>query len=144
MSTVELSTIIDAASAKLTTSYELEEEFIASVKKALQQVLKKYYIYDSPQQVVVGAAGGGKKDKKEKTEKKPRKKSAYNVFVQEKMPEFKEVPHKERMGKIGALWKALDDAGKKPFQDKANALNAELEAVAAAAPTQAAAAEETE
>lgn len=142
MSTVDLATIIDSASAKLATSYELEEEFISSVKKALQQVLKKYYIYDSPQQV--SASGEGKKDKKDKKDKKPRKKSAYNVFVQEKMPVFKEVPHKERMGKIGALWKSLSDDDKKPFQDKADVLNAATEAaaVAAAAVTDDAATEE--
>ena len=130
MSTVDLSTIIDAASAKLTGSYELDADFIANVKKALQQVLKKYYIYDSPQQVVeaTGGASGKKKEKKEKTDKKPRKKSAYNIFVKEKMPEFKEVPHGERMGKIGALWKSLDEAGKQPFQTKADEVNAAQEA----------------
>ena len=66
------------------------------------------------------------KKKKAKGPKKPRKTSAYNVYVKEKMQDatVKAAPQKEKMSLIGTMWKQLDDAGKAPYGAQADALNA--------------------
>ena len=56
------------------------------------------------------------------TVKKPRKKSGYNIFVKEKMPDLADMPHKDRMRKIGELWKALNDKDRLIFNQKATDL----------------------
>ena len=40
-----------------------------------------------------------------KPPKQPRKPTAYNMFVKEHMKDFPDIPVKERMSKIGELWK---------------------------------------
>ena len=51
----------------------------------------------------------GKKVKVEKTDKKKREPTAYNLFLQEKMAELKEVEPKltaqEKMSRVSELWK---------------------------------------
>ena len=55
------------------------------------------------------SSGGAKpKEKKsdQKDQSKPKRKlSAYNLFVKAEMSKLKDVPHKDRMKKIGEMWK---------------------------------------
>jgi len=51
--------------------------------------------------------------KVEKPPRAPRKPSAYNLFVKEQMAKMKDVPAKERMSKIGQLWKEQKEVGAK-------------------------------
>jgi len=67
-----------------------------------------------------------------KTKKEgPTKLSGYQLFVKEKMAEVKadtSIPAKERMTKIGALWKACSQAEQEVFKKKAETVNAEAAA----------------
>ena len=77
----------------------------------------------------VTMAAGTKTNKAKKTG--PKKLSGYQFFVKEKMPEMKEdtsIESKERMGKIGAAWKALNEDEQQSFKDKATAANAQAAA----------------
>ena len=56
--------------------------------------------------------------KVEKPPRAPRKPSAYNLFVKEQMGKMKDVPAKERMSKIGQLWKEQKEAESKPKAKK--------------------------
>ncbi len=51
-----------------------------------------------------------KAEKAEKTDKVPRKKSAYNLFVKEKMQDadIKSLSHKDKMSKIAEKWQTCD------------------------------------
>jgi len=57
----------------------------------------------------------------------PTKLSGYQLFVKEKMAEVKadtSIPAKERMTKIGALWKALAATEQEAYKKKAESVNA--------------------
>ena len=117
--TTDKAALVNDVVKKVTSGYTLEEAFVNDMKTQLVEVLAPYYIYNTPP---------GGKTKRKKSDK-PRKTSAYNQFVKTQMAtdEVKALPQKERMGHIGTLWKALDDAGKKTYQDMADQLNAEQE-----------------
>ncbi len=147
--TVNVQDIVTTFSGKVKAKYQLGDDFMTDVESMMSAVLAKFYIFGEPQQLTAADESAGKK--KAKGPKKPRKTSAYNVYVKEKMQEdtVKAAPQKQKMGLIGAMWKQLDDAGKAPFKVKADALNAanpalqalEAEKVAkAAAPAEAPAA----
>ena len=66
----------------------------------------------------------------------PTKLSGYQMFVKEKMPEVKndpEIAAKERMGKIGSLWKALSETEQGAYKLKAEAENAKVQCTTVAA-----------
>ncbi len=136
------SQICDEIASCITKKYGIDETVVADFKTMILESLSPYYLYS------VKPGSGGKAKRKAKGPKKPRKTSAYNVYVKEKMqePDIKATPQKEKMAKIGAMWKQLDDAGKAPFKVKADAVNAAnpalqpgaAEAAAAAAPVAAA------
>lgn len=119
---ISTSTIVDLAVKKLTDSYDLDKEFVASVKSSLEASLSKYFIYDTAQKSSSDAdASGSAKGKKQAVatpakEKVPRPKTAYNHFVADKMATFKDVPHQERMTKIGALWKTISAEEKAKYE----------------------------
>jgi len=121
--TTDKSSLVNDVVKKVTSGYTLEADFVNDMKTQLVEVLAPYYIYNAPP---------GGKTKRKKSDK-PRKTSAYNQFVKTQMAtdEVKALPQKARMGHIGKLWKALDNAGKKPYQDMADELNAANEAAGA-------------
>ena len=130
MSKVEPSNISNALLTKLTANYELEKAFLDDVAEKLNAILCNYYIYDTEQKSSESTAtetgAKNKKKKKTKENKTPRKTSAYNVFVKEKMQDesVKTVPHQERMGKIGGMWKKMSDEEKSVYKIKADEVNA--------------------
>ena len=64
-------------------------------------------------------------EKKKKKSRKPRKKTAYNIFIKEKMPEMKKFLPKERFRELGKLWKSYSDDDKVEWKNKANVVNIE-------------------
>ena len=88
---------------KLTSSYTLENEFVGDVENLLVEVFSHYYVYKAPT---------GKKARKVKKPKsdKPSVRTDYNQFVSMMMPTVKDITPKERMKKIGAMWKTLDQS----------------------------------
>jgi hypothetical protein len=65
----------------------------------------------------------------------PPKLSGYQLFVKETMGEVKadtSIPAKERMTKIGSLWKALTPSDQETFKKKAEEVNAQAQAQAQA------------
>jgi hypothetical protein len=89
--------------------YDLPSE----LKPVLLESLK-HAGFDAVTTVTVTAAAAKGTDGKKKL-------SGYNVFMKEKMAELKaeNVPSAERMTKVGSMWKALSDADKKIWNDKA-------------------------
>ena len=62
---------------------------------------------------------------------KTTKLNGYHLFIKEKMPDVKadtSVAAKERMTKLGQLWKALNADEQSDFKQRAEAINQELEA----------------
>jgi len=119
--TTDKSKIINQVLKNISKGYEIPEDFEPELKKLLLEVLAPYYIYNTP-------PGGKKKGKKAKDPDHVPKAGAYTQFVKAKMPEFKELPIKERMGEIGKLWKELDADGRKEYVDLANKINEENQA----------------
>lgn len=131
------SNIVDEVAGCITKKYGIDESVVGDFKTMVLECLGPYYIYS------VKPGSGGKGKRKAKGPKKPRKTSAYNVYVKEKMQQedIKATPQKEKMVKIGAMWKQLDDTGKGPYKTQADALNAAnpaLNPAAAAVPAAAA------
>ena len=56
--------------------------------------------------------------KVEKPPRAPRKPSAYNLFVKENMSKLSNIPAKERMKKLGEMWKEQKEAESKPKAKK--------------------------
>ena len=75
--------------------------------------------------------------KKDKKKRKPRGVGAYNVYIKEKVAEYKvkhaSVPHKECFKTVATQWKTtVSQEDKDAYQKKANEINAEKKATAAA------------
>lgn len=126
--TVPVSDVVKVTVKKLTESYDLEAEFIESVKSHLESTLNKYHIYTSqqgdatdsevPVKKVIGKA---KKDPS--VPKKTRAPCGYNFYVKEKMEEFKQIPYKERMKKISVMWNSETDLEKNKYNKIASDVN---------------------
>jgi hypothetical protein len=97
------------------------------IKAVLEKAMK-----DSGFDSVVTVAA--KADANIVTDGKKKKLSGYNLFMKEKMPELKEanVAGNERMGKIGAMWKALSEDQQKIWNEKAKGSTVEVKAKAKA------------
>lgn len=123
------SQIVEEFAKCVTAKYGIDEAVVGDFKNLMIECLGPYYLYS----VRPGSGGKGKR-KGPKGPKKPRRTSAYNVYVKEKMqePDIKAAPQKEKMAKIGAMWKGLDDAAKVPYKVKAQELNAANPALQAA------------
>jgi hypothetical protein len=108
---------------------DLEGEVRAAFTETISQVLGKYYI--ATEAPSAPASGGKisikKKGAKKASNRKPSK-NPYHFFVAATMPKVKEdgVEPKQRMKRIGELWKATDDEGKAPFTAMAEAYNAKV------------------
>lgn len=91
-------------------------ELPAEIKPHILTALKASGFYDAPTATVAVASGGASG--------KTKKLSGYNVFMKEKMAELKTqgVAAGERMGKVAALWKGMNDAEKATWKTKADAL----------------------
>ena len=59
----------------------------------------------------------------QKKPKKPRKKTGYNIFIKEKMPDMKEFAPKERFRELGKIWKSYSEDEKMEWKEKANVIN---------------------
>jgi hypothetical protein len=94
---------------------------IGAMWKALSEDLHKNW--NAKAKEIVGESTAEAKVKvKASGTAKTKKLSGYNVFMKEKMAELKaeNVPSNERMKKIGPMWKALSDAEKKIWNEKAS------------------------
>jgi len=131
--TVNVQDIVNSFSGKVKTKYTLGDEVLSDIESMINEILSGYFIFSEPQQLTAADESVGKK--KAKGPKKPRKTSAYNVYVKKMMQEetVKAAVPSEKMGMIGKMWKKLDDAGKAPYVEEANALNAANPALQAAA-----------
>ena len=58
--------------------------------------------------------------------KKKRAPSAYILYSKSKQKDFSDLPVTERSKEIGALWRKLSDAKKKPFYDESEQLKQDL------------------
>jgi len=96
------------------------------IKPHLLIALKGSGFFDVPTQTVSGGT----------TVTKTKKLSGYNVFMKEKMAEFKaqNVPSGERMSKVGALWKTLSEEEKGVWKSKAAQVEPVTVTVTASAP----------
>lgn len=101
---------------QLLEQYDLESDFVDSICGFFRSAVAPLAeAAPAPKR----ARGGSSKPRRQ------RKKSAYNVYVREMMKteDIQKLSHKEKMGAIAALWKDLDDEGKVPYTDMANAEN---------------------
>jgi hypothetical protein len=149
---VSSSDVVSAFTNQVKQKYDLGEEFITEISKMMTGVLTPYHIYSAPQvaakaprtrkpkasaAAAAGADAGAAVAAADAKVKKPRKASAYNIYVKEKMQEatVKAVPQKEKMGMIGKMWAALSTEQKQPYNVLAEAQNATVDVpvVAAAA-----------
>jgi hypothetical protein len=82
----------------------LLSEKAVKVKKAADEKPVK------PVKPVKPASEKAEKSEKPATEKAPRKKSAYNLFVKEKMQDetIKSLNHKDKMKRIAEMWQTCD------------------------------------
>lgn len=118
------------------SQYDLnDEEVITALKSMIVTELSKYTLSSAPTSAAPAAEGKKKRSAKGSEsapakEDKPRKQSGYNIFVKEMMAreDVKAVPTKERMGHVSQLWKALDEAGKKVYNDKSAATEVQASA----------------
>ena len=78
--------------------------------------------------IKLGKGKGGSKKSSKPKEEKLASKNGYHFFVAAKMGEVKAagVGAKERMGKIGGMWKALNDDTRKPYKEMAERYNAHV------------------
>lgn len=65
--------------------------------------------------------------KKPKKKKVVRPKTGYNLFVADKIKDFKDVDQKEKMKLVGQLWKTATDKEKSKYIEKADKLRKEFE-----------------
>lgn len=121
--------VLSAFKKQLTEEYELDEEFIGSLTEMLKTHITP--VIEALEAEVKAASADGKKKRNRRTGVK-RKKSAYNVFVREQMKSkaLADVHHKEKMGKIAALWKGLTDKQKQKYTKLADKENVAAEAAA--------------
>jgi hypothetical protein len=124
--------IVNNVSKQIKAKYELDDGFVKDIEGIVSSTLDKYNVSSGNQ--VGGATSSEKKKRVSKKDsvaskkgtasaapKAPKKSSGYNMYVTEMMlkDEIKQLPHKERMGKIGSLWKGASDDEKKKYTDKA-------------------------
>ena len=98
---------------------------VSGMWKLLGDAEKATYKTKAEGQNTAASATGNVAVKAPKAKKTgPTKLSGYQFYVKEKMPELKtdaSIPAKERMSKIGAIWKALSDTEKAGYKVKAEA-----------------------
>lgn len=140
MAPVKKEQIIEEIASNISASYGIEDAIVNDFKTMMMNAMSQYYVYDSDQSKVrktkAGKAAAATAAATAATAatgpKKPRKTSSYNVYVKKMMQSagVKEVPQKEKMTKIGAMWKALTDAEKAVYQAQADAENSANPALA--------------
>lgn len=115
----------------LSSMCELDRETINALKPGLQSVIQKHIsAFAAPTAAKAkGTRKTGTKRATTKSDTIPHK-NGYHFFVAAKMGEVKNagVGAKERMKTIGEMWKALNEEGKKIYQDKAKTYNEAVDA----------------
>jgi hypothetical protein len=106
----------DVQSAFLAAMEPLVREFVESVGKSST---------GSGEKIKLSKKSGNNKRATKPKEDTISKKNAYHCYVADKMGEVKAqgVAPKERMGKIGAMWKATSDEDKQPYREMAQRYN---------------------
>lgn len=111
---------------------ELETDIMNAFRDAMTPIVEKHVATlgsSTGEKVKLTKKGAVAKTRTSKPkEDKLTTKNGYHFFVAAKMGEVKaaNVPAKERMKKIGEMWKGLDDAGKQPFKSMAERYNAHI------------------
>jgi len=115
--------IVTNVSKQIRDKFELEDSFIKDIEGIVSSCLDKYNVSKTQPTAPVAEKKkrASKKDATASEPKAPKKSSGYNMFVTEMMktPEISALPHKERMGQIGAKWKNASDEEKKKYTDMA-------------------------
>ncbi|MEX0598596.1 MAG: hypothetical protein WD512_19090, partial [Candidatus Paceibacterota bacterium] len=125
MPAVNKQQIVEEIASNISANYGIDEAIVNDFKTMMMNAMSQYYIYDQQQTEGKSKATKGKSSGSD-APKKPRKTSAYNVYVKTMMKsdDVKEVPQKEKMTKIGAMWKALTDEQRAAYKVEADAENA--------------------
>lgn len=111
---------------RINRKYDVDDAFVEQIRQFVIEETCNHRIIDQdrgtddeadPHDDHAVAAGGGARPaaKKKQDAVAPKKMKPYNAFMKAKMPEMADVPHKERMGKIAALWAALPAAEKAKY-----------------------------
>src|SRR5207244_4311061 len=129
--------LVDEQVKALSSICDLETDVTNAFHAAMLPIAERHLASLTSAAAPVAVGGGKIKiDKKSGSKKasstasKPKEeklssKNGYHFFVANKMGEVKAqgVEAKGRMGKIGAMWKALSEADKQPYQDMAKRYN---------------------
>ena len=102
--------------ASVVGDYELDAEIVDQLCDLFQKNAALLLSVKAEKPVKVKKAEKAEKpvkpaaEKAEKAEKAPRKKSAYNLFVKEKMQDetIKSLYHKDKMKRIAEMWQTCD------------------------------------
>ena len=102
--------------ASVVGDYELDAEIVDQLCDLFQKNAALLLSVKAEKPVKVKKAEKAEKpvkpaaEKAEKAEKAPRKKSAYNLFVKEKMQDetIKSLNHKDKMKRIAEMWQTCD------------------------------------
>lgn len=134
MATTTTSTIVQQLIKTLSETCELESDGIKTISESFHSVILPYITSIMAQTGAPVAektkTTKGKAPKKDTSAPKAEKippKNGYHIFVAEKMTEVvtdNSVAPKERMGKIGGMWKGMTEEGKQVYNDKAGKYNA--------------------
>lgn len=136
-SEVNTNNILTEIGTRINKSYELESDFVDSVKQIVKDALSPYHVSSKvdTSSVTDTSTKGGKKKKEKDVNKAPRKITPYNIFMQEQSAVEKEkgTPANQRLSQIGGRWKGLTAEEKKVYEDRANAKNASVSDTASVA-----------
>ena len=96
--------------ASVVGDYELDAEIVDQLCNLFQKNAALLLSEKSEKSVKVKKPAVEKVEKPVKAEKAPRKKSAYNLFVKEKMQDetIKSLNHKDKMKRIAEMWQTCD------------------------------------
>lgn len=132
MPAVNKQQIVEEIASNISAAYGIDENIVNDFKTMMMNAMSAYYVYDSDQAKANKKASKGKAAVASDVAKKPRKTSAYNVYVKKMMQsaDVKEVPQKDKMTKIGAMWKALTEDQRAAYKVDADAENAANPALA--------------
>jgi len=131
MPAVNKQQIVEEIASNISANYGIDDAIVNDFKTMMMNAMAQYYVYDNDQAKANRKAAKGKTAASD-APKKPRKTSAYNVYVKKMMQsaDLKEVPQKEKMTKIGAMWKALSEDQRAAYKADADAENSANPALA--------------
>jgi hypothetical protein len=137
MPAVNKQQIVEEIASNISANYGIDDAIVNDFKTMMMNAMSQYYVYDQDQAKANRKVAKGKSASD--APKKPRKTSAYNVYVKKMMQsdDVKAVAQKEKMTKIGAMWKALTEDQRAAYKADADAENSANPALAGDTATEA-------